>query len=212
MQIKPAVQESTVNEAKERQERIRAKCRQMQGDWFEIGEMVKEGLERKDPKALGMNAHNWMVDLFGDRASVAKIYRSLRISKALEKLPEDTVKQLTEGKAYLLTQLKEKDREEYLNKALESTNEQFEEIVEGRREEYGIKREKRVHIGVSLEESAAELWNQAEFKVAAILELDIETKPGLRAVVFETIAALLGNTPYEVLRAEIVGSEEEIES
>jgi len=200
-------------EAKKVTEALRAEFQKLTTAWWDMGQRVKDALDRSVPAALEMNAHEWMLSVFGETASVAKIQRSLRIARALTGLPEEKVKQLTEGKAYLLTQLKESDRAEFLETAITVSNDEFAAAVGQRRTDYGITPdEKRVHIGVQLPESAAEQWGEAEKKVAAILNLDIELKPGLRALVFEAIAALINTTPEELLTAEMVGAGPDVET
>lgn len=200
---------ATEKDAKAVTAALRADFQKFTAQWWEMGQRVKDALDRQVPSALGMNAHDWMMSVFGESASVAKITRSLRIARALNGLPEEKVKMLTEGKAYLLTQLKEKDREAYLGAAITVTNSEFEQIVENCRQSYGIApSEERVHIAVTVDKSVAEQWEECERKVARLNEWDIELKPGLRAQVFEAIAALINNTPDEVLLAETTGGEE----
>lgn len=199
---------ATEREAKAVTAALRKEFQAFTAGWWAMGQRVKEALDRSVPTAMGMNAHDWMLSVFGETASVAKIQRSLRIARALNGLPDERVKMLTEGKAYLLTQLKEQDRAQYLDVAITVPNDQFAEMVEERRAEYGITpEEKRVHIGVQVPESVAKQWEEAEKKVARLQELDIELKAGLRAQVFEAIAALINDTPDEVLTAEMVGGE-----
>jgi hypothetical protein len=197
---------ATKSEAEAATASLKADFQKFTAAWWEMGKRVKDALDRQVPAALGMNAYDWMKAVFGDTASVAKIQRSLKIARALNGIPEEKVQLLTEGKAYLLTLLKEPDRAEFVDQAIVATNEQFKEMVEQRRIEYGITPdEKRVHLGVSLPESVAGRWGEAEKKVARLHDLDIELKPGLRIQVFEIIAEFILQTPDEVLMAEMVG-------
>jgi hypothetical protein len=189
-------------------ERLVKAYRSFTAAWWQMGQMVKEALDREVPAALGKNAHEWMIEVFGETASVAKIQRSLRIARALEKLPPESVRQLTEGKAYLLTQLKEKDREEFLGAAITVTNKEFEQMVETKREEYGITpAEREVFITLRLPESAAGAFERAIQKFARLFELDIDLKPGLRVEVVERLANFINEIPDERLVIEAEGGE-----
>lgn len=193
-------------EAKTITERLVLAFRSFTQAWWEMGQRVKEALDREVPAALGKNAHEWMVEVFGETASVAKIQRSLRIARALEKLPVEQVKQLTEGKAYLLTQLKPKDREEFLGAAITVTNKEFEQMVENKREEYGIPpSEKEVFVVLKLPETVAAAFEAAIRKFARLFELDIDLKPGLRVEVVERVAQFINDTPDERLVIETEG-------
>lgn len=197
---------ATEKDAKSITNALREDFKKFTAQWWEMGQRVKDALDRSVPAALGMNAHEWMMSVFGESASVAKIMRSLRIARALNGLPEEKVKMLTEGKAYALTQVREKDRQELLELAITASNDEFSQIVEEKRQEYGIApSEERVHITVTVDKSVAEAWEEAEKKVARLNELDIEMKPGLRAQVFEAIAVLINSTPDEVLMADTTG-------
>jgi hypothetical protein len=199
---------ATEREAKTLTAALREDFKKFTASWWEMGQRTKEALDRGVPAAMEMNAHDWMKSVFGDTVSVAKVQRSLRIARALGDVPQEQLKLLSEGKAYLLTQLKEKDRAEFIGPATILSNDAFAKIVEERRQEYGIPpEEKRIHIGVSVPESVGKAWEEAEKKVARLADLDIETKPGLRAQVFEIVANLINSTPDEVLTAETVGSE-----
>ena len=199
---------ATEREAKAITGELRKDFEKFQSGWWEMGQRVKDALDRQVPAAMEMNAHDWMLSVFGETASVAKIQRSLRIARALTGIPEEKVKLLTEGKAYLLTQLKPNDRAQYLDVAITIPNDQFAAMVEEKRQEYGITPdEKRAHITVQVPESVAAAWDEAEKKVARLAELDIELKPGLRAQVFEIIATMINTTPDEVLLAETTGGE-----
>lgn len=200
------VTNATEREAKSFTERLVVAYRNFTAAWWQMGQMVKEALDREVPAALGKNAHEWMVEVFGETTSVAKIQRSLRIARALEKLPTEQVKQLTEGKAYLLTQLKEKDRGEFLGAAITVTNKEFEHMVETKREEYGITpAEKEVFVVLKLPETVAIAFESAIRKFARLFELDIDLKPGLRVEVVERVAQFINDTPDERLVIEAEG-------
>src|SRR5260370_36778589 len=91
---------ATEREAKAVTAALREDLKKFTSAWWEMGQRVKDALDRQVPAAMEMNAHAWMLSVFGETASVAKIQRSLRIARALNGLPEDKVKLLTEGKAY----------------------------------------------------------------------------------------------------------------
>jgi hypothetical protein len=199
---------ATEREAKEATLAIRVAFRKITADWWEIGRLTREALDRQVPTAMGINPQEWMKSVFGDTASIAKIQRSLRIVRALKGIPEEQIHLLTEGKAYLLTQVKEKDRAELLDQAIVVTNEQFEQIVEEKRAEYGIPpSEERVHVTFTVAKTVAEQWYEAEKKIARLAEIDIELKPARRGEVLEIVAAMINTTPDEVLTAEAIGGE-----
>lgn len=197
---------ATEREAKKLTESLREAFGKFTAAWWEMGRRTKEALDRQVPEAMGLNPYEWMKSVFGDTVSVAKIQRSLRIARALTGIPDKKIELLTEGKAYLLTQLKEEERAEYFDQAVVATNDQFEQIVEERLQAYGHPpTEEKATISVRVAKSIAERWEEAESKVARLANLDIVLKPGLRGTVFEIIAQLINDTPDEVLTAETSG-------
>jgi len=207
--VKPeVVRVATEKEAKASLAALKAQYRKMRSEWFELGSAVRDALDRQVPAALGMSAMDFLREAFDE--SAAKIYRSLRIVKALAGVPQEAMKQLTEGKAYQLTRLPEKLRtsEEWVGRALKLNNDDFERSVDAQIGMMtGIPVESRVTVSVTLEESVAEHWKAAEGKIAEVLQIDIETKPGNRAQVFEGLAALVNTTEFEVLKAAMVGAD-----
>lgn len=215
-QAKPTrIEVATEREAKAATERVRAKFQSLGSAWFELGREVADCLDRQVPHAYGlasqgksMNAADWMELCFPN--SVPKIYRALRIAKVLKALPEDRVKLLTEGNAYNLTRLPEKMRtdEEWLDRAVELPNEQFSQAVDEVLEKKGhAPKEQYVTMFPKMPENFAELFDEAEKKIAGVLELDIATKPGLKSIVWERAVTLLFQTGDNVLREAFIGGE-----
>lgn len=202
------VRVATEREAHDASETIRTHFSKMETAWFDLGRMVRDALNRQVPSVLGMTAIDWLRSCVG--ASVSKVYRSLRIVKALEAVPEVVLQQLTEGKAYQLTRLQPKDRtsDAWIEKALELDNDAFQGAVDTHiYKKTGLAIEPRVTVSVRMDGSVAKLWKEAEEKLARVMELDILTKPGLRAQVFEGLATLVMTTDEAILRAEMVGDD-----
>lgn len=213
---------ATEREARALTESVRDKFKMLGSAWFDLGREVSNCLDRQVPHAYGlaaqgksMNVAEWLELCFPQ--SVPKIYRALRIAKALKALPEERVKLLTEGNAYNLTRLPDKLRtdEEWLDRAVELDNEEFSQAVDEVLEVKGHPaKEKYLTMFPKLPETLQELFDDTETKLASVLELDIQTRPGLKSILWERAITLLFQTGDNVLREAFVGgdgSEEEEE-
>lgn len=209
------IEVATEREAKALTESVQTIFKSMGAAWFELGRIVSDCLDRQVPHAYGlavqgksMNAADWMELCFP--SSVPKIYRALRIAKVLKGLPDSQVQKLSEGNAYNLTRLPEKLRtdEKWIERAVELGNEEFSDAVD---EALGGKatgtKDKYVTMFPKMPEALEELFDYTEKKLAAVLELDIENKPGLKPLVWERAVTLLFNTGDNVLREAFVGGE-----
>lgn len=180
---------------------------QMEKAWFRLGRLVDLCIERCVPQALGMNAHSWMEKYLP--GSTAKVWRALRIHRALKGIPEKKLEQLTEGNAYDLSRLPEKERksEKWVSRAIELPNEKFQEEVSSVLERKGVQREEFVTLRISLPREVYDQVEQCVQKVARICELDIETVPGRRIMIWEYIAGIINGVSEETLFAAIQGSQ-----
>lgn len=202
---------ATKKEAEAITKAVKEEFASMKTAWWVLGMMIRRGLDMQVPTAMGLSVVDWLRECVGE--SVSKAYRSLRIVKALEGIPEAKVSLLTEGKAYQLTRLRRqipnpRDLESsgWVDRAVDMDNDEFEGAVdEFLEKKTGIKTDPLKKINVTVVESVSKLWNDAEAKVAEILEIDIELRPGLRGRVFEAVATLILNTEEEILRAEMKG-------
>lgn len=201
----------TEREARAATAAIKEKFASMQTSWWGLGQTIREALDHQVPMVMGLSVVDWLRECVGE--SLSKVYRSLRIVKALDGLPETKVKLLTEGKAYQLTRLRRQipnpealQSSGWVERAVGMGNDDFERAVdEFLEKKTGVKTDPLKKIGVTVVESVSKLWNDAEAKVAEILEIDIELRPGLRGRVFEAVATLILNTDEEILRAEMKG-------
>lgn len=210
---------ATEREARALTESVRDKFKLLGSAWFDLGREVSNCLDRQVPHAYGlaaqgksMNVAEWLELCFPQ--SVPKIYRALRIAKALKTLPEERVKLLTEGNAYNLTRLPEKLRtdEEWLDRAVELDNEEFSQAVDEVLEKKGhAPKEQYVTMFPKMPANFGELFEDAEKKIAFVLELDIAAKPGLKSIVWERAVTLLFQTGDNVLREAFIGGEGEAE-
>lgn len=201
-QIEPA----TKAQAEKLTAKVVAQWRSMERSWWALGRLVNECLKKHVPAALGMNAHDWIgKNLPG---STSKAWRSLRIARALEGIPEKSVAQLTEGNAFALARLPEKKRKskEWIEKAIKTPNEQFEQDVEAERTHTtGQPRETFLTLRMSMPKAVYDQWEAGIKRLADILGIDIEQNEGRRIMVYEAIARLLNDTPEDALKGEIVG-------
>jgi hypothetical protein len=205
MKIKQIVP-ATKAQAEKLTAEVVAEWKKMERSWWALGKKVSMCLERRVPAALGMNARDWMEKSVPGSSS--KSWRALRIVRALEGIPEKEVKQLTEGNAFALARLPEKKRKsrEWVKKAIETPNAQFQEAVEAEREQRtGQKRESFVTLRLSMPQTVFEQWESGIKRLAEILEIDIEGNEGRRIMVYEAIARLLIDTPEDALRGELIG-------
>ena len=201
---------ATKPQAEKMTAKVVAHVKAMETSWWELGRLVNDCLSQRVPAALGMNAHDWMAKV--TQGSTSKAWRALRISRALQGVPQRDVKQLSEGNAFSLSRLPQKQREsrEWVKKAVELPNEKFQDAVESHIEaKTGVRRQEFVSTRISLPRDIFEQWESAVKKMAGVLGIDIETNPGNRIQVYEAFAVLINLTPEEVLKSEVVGSLEE---
>lgn len=199
----------TEREAKAATAAIRALFHSMQHHWYDLGTQVKTGLDRSAPVALGMNGLDWMRQMFGERLS--KVHRALRIARALERLPQEKVRELTEGNAYQLTRLPESMRnsEEWLVAAMGTENDEFADKAQEALEAKGHpKKEKFTNQFPRMPITFKPLLDEVEKKLAEVMELDLELKPQeVRFQIWERAVLMLHNTPVEFLQQELVGDD-----
>ena len=157
-----------------------------------------------------MNAHAWMTMVFEE--SLAKIKRAVKIDVALAAIPEQKKLAMPESNAYELTKLPEKERAKPVwvnaaqNMPVAEFREKREKFIE---EKFHVKREEWRTFAVRVPLAVYEKLIEAQVKVARLLELDIEDKPGNLIPVWEAIAALVNETPDERLVTEIEGKEDQ---
>src|SRR5690348_10307622 len=120
---------ATVEQAKRMTAEVRKEWKILETGWLRLGRLVDKCLKERVPEALGLTAHQWMEkNLPG---STSKAWRALRIVRAFEGVPDEKLAQVSEGNAYALTRLPEKERKskEWVEKAATESNEDFREDV-----------------------------------------------------------------------------------
>lgn len=183
VKVKDNIAKATPEEAKATTTQVKEIFEKMGRSWWELGAAVKKAIEARVPEALGKSAHEWMEHCFGD--SWLKIYRAHRIMKAMQGVEMDKLTQISEGNAYALARLPEKDRKapETIKKAIELKNEDFKELVDKKiAKKTGIN-DPMVKLTDALGFSTApksfgEVVKAAIQKAAQVLSADIDTKQG----------------------------------
>lgn len=203
------IQKATKAEAQERTKSLKRDYRALETGWMNLGRDARIALDRHVPEALGMGAQDWLVSVFGE--SIAKIKRALRIEAGLRTLPDAEVKQLSEGNAYNLTRLPEKERTapEMVAKAKALAKDQFQHVVDTRLANLRGQAdapEQFITFRVSLPKSVYEELKEAEEKMAEAMEVDLE-RPSGRITTWKGIANLINTTPIERVREETVGGD-----
>lgn len=172
-----------------------------------LGRDARRCLDDRIPEALGVTAQDWLISVFG--ASYAKIKRALRIEASLRRLPDAEVKQLTEGAAYDLTRLPEKERTapEWVSKAKALASAEFHHAVDTRLAKIrgdAEPPEPFIVFRVSLPKGVYDELKAAESKVAGMLEEDIEEPRG-RIATWQAVANLINTTDVQIIKQETVG-------
>lgn len=178
--------------------------------WAGIGKMVNECLKKNVPAAMGMNAQQWLEKCIPGSAS--KAWRALRIHRALEGLPAKKVEQLTEGNAVALARLPEKQRKSkvWLEKAIETPNEDFKNVVDTEiAKKTGKPVEEFLRLTISLPRSVFDEFEKAVMKIGKILNLDLEYMPNRKVTAYEAMASLINGTSEKVLAGELIGQKQE---
>jgi hypothetical protein len=187
---------------------VHEKWRSMETSWADLGRMVSECLDKEVPKALGLNAEAWM-----DRAipgSKTKAWRALRSYRALKGVPKAKVEQLSEGNAVALSKLPEKERKssKWVDKAIETPNEQFtEEVAVHVAEKSGVKRDPFVILKISLPLPIFKKWEESFEKMARIFDIDISHFEGRKILVYEHIAEMIDALQDDTIKNMVVGGD-----
>src|SRR5579883_1287309 len=86
---------ATPEEARKLTANVKERFQEIGIQWLELGGMVRACLDRRVPEVLGITTLDWMKLCFDK--SVPKIYRSLRIVSALDGVPLETLKEISEA-------------------------------------------------------------------------------------------------------------------
>ena len=191
----------SVADAKARTGELKRQARDLESGWLTLGREVRKCLADGIPGLLGMSATDWMTSTFG--ASLARLKRARRMEAALSGLATEKLKLLTEGNAYSLTKLPEKQRKdpEWVEKAIRMPVAEFKNEVEDERHRItGMPQEQFSTFWVRLPDSVYQQMMDAEAKVAESLGVEIlDGKDGNRIMVWERIACDIIQTPAELL-------------
>jgi hypothetical protein len=195
--------EASKKEAVELSADVQARVKSIEKSWWGLARLVDICLKRHVPAALGMNAKQWMEKYL--EGSLSDAFRKLRIFRSLAGAPDEKIQEMPERNAYELCRLPEAQRKspEWVDQATKLPVAQFKDRVDEALEKRGIAREKFGDFYLKAPVDVIEELQAAEAKVAKILSLDIETRPGLRIQVWSAIAALVNTTEEKALLVEM---------
>jgi hypothetical protein len=180
---------------------------QMRSNWLRLGLLVQRIIDTQAFEALGFpNMHAWMNVRLGE--SMSSAFSALRSVRALRGVPEEKLNQIGERNANTLSYLPEKVRksDEWLDKAAKLPTKQFKQEAKALIENNtGIQGEKFKTFSVALPESVYEMMLAAEKKIARSLDMDIETRPGLRVTLWEAWAQWILQTDEQTIKAQTEG-------
>lgn len=196
---------ATPEEARKLTANVKERFQEIGIQWLELGGMVRACLDRRVPEVLGITTLDWMKLCFDK--SVPKIYRSLRIVSALDGVPLETLKEISEGNAYELSRLPAEKRKSgtWLGLAENTPNEAFKAMVDealGQKSSL-TKPEGWTEFRLRGPDSMIQSMQRAEQKVCAMLHIDDDA----RWKAWEAIAALIETTPEEHLVVEMEGED-----
>src|SRR5580704_17036412 len=184
--------------------RIVAKIR---SNWLLLGRLVEKVRETRAIEALGFPGfHAWMTARLAE--SLSSAYSAVRSVRALEGVPEGTLKRIGERNAHMLTQLPEKERksEDWLEKAATLPTKEFKQEVEiAIEQKTGLRKERFKTFSIALPEAVYENLCEAEKKLARCIGLDIETQPGNRIQVWEAFAQWIQQIDEQTIRVQTEG-------
>jgi hypothetical protein len=198
---------ATEAEAKAMDEEAIRIVRLMRSNWLRLGRLVQKIIDTQAFEALGFpNMQAWMNARFGE--SLSSAFSALRSVRALRGVPEEKLNQIGERNAHALSCLPEKVRksDEWLDKAANLPTKEFQQEAKALIEKNaGIQGEKFKTFSVALPESVYEMMLAAEKKIARSLDMDIETRPGLRITLWEAWAQWILQTDEQTIKAQTEG-------
>jgi hypothetical protein len=199
--------EASKKEALELSADVQARVKFIEKTWWGLARLVDTCLKRHVPAALGMTAKQWMDKYL--EGSLSDAFRKLRIFRGLAGVPDEKIYEMPERNAYELCRLPEAQRKspEWVDQAAKLPVAQFKDRVDEALEKKGIARDKFGDFYLRAPVDVIEELQAAEAKIAKILSLDIETRPGLRIQVWSAIAALVNTTEEKALLVEMQGDE-----
>ena len=177
---------------------------QMRSNWLRLGRLIQEISDTQAFVPLGFpNMNAWMTSRLGE--SLSSAFSALRSVRALRGVPEEKLKQICERNANALSYLPEKVRksDEWLEKAAKLPTKEFKQEAKALVEKKtGIQSEKFKTFSVALPESVYEMMLAAEKKIARSLDMDIETRPGLRVSLWEAWTQWILQTDEETIKVQ----------
>jgi len=181
----------------------------MKSNWLRLGNLVQRVIDTRAWAPLGFpNMDAWINARLGESAR-RTAYLAVRNLKALKGIPEEKLKQIGPKNAEALTYLPERQRksEEWIDKAATLPVKEFKQEVEAAREKAtGHPPEEFRTFSIRVTKRVYDDMVDAEAKVARMLSLDIEQRPGLKGEVWFAIATMVNTTPEEHLIVEIEGA------
>jgi hypothetical protein len=202
--VRPTATEAEAREMDKEAVRLVADIR---AGWLRLGLLIQRMIQTHAYQALGFpNMHAWMTSRLGE--SLSNAFSALRSIRALEGVPEEWLKRIGERNAHALTYLPEKERksEGWLEKAATLPTKAFKQEVRSAIErKTGFSSERFKTFSIALPEKVYESVCAAEKKVALSLEIDIETKPASRILVWEALAQWILLTDEETIQTQTQG-------
>lgn len=206
-----------------------------QGEWFNLGKLLKGCMDCQVPRAMGLSAHEWMKMRFpespanrvtGAEWGVNAAYRSLRVIGLVDEgIAEEKLIKMGKENAYQLTRLPvSRRREKHIQAAQSTPIRDFKKLIDQERRggkpqgpESEIYREEWVSTGHLfpgihvIPGTVAEKLREAVVKMARVLVLDVERDPAKQIQSIESIANLVNETSELRLKVETVGLSHEEE-
>jgi hypothetical protein len=180
---------------------------EIRSNWLRLGRLVQRFMETQAFEALGFpNVHAWMTSRLGE--SLSNAFSALRSVRALEGVPEEKLKRIGERNAHALTYLPEKERksEEWLEKAATLPTKEFkQEVRTAIQKKIDLPPEGFKTFSILLPEKVYESMCAVEKKIAWVLTIDLDEKPGNRILVWEALAQWILLTDEETIKTQTQG-------
>jgi hypothetical protein len=176
--------------------------------WLSLGLVVRKMIETRAFEQLGFKSMRaWMESRLGEQTASA--YQALRAVRALDGIPESKLEKIGTRNAQVLLRLPARERtsEEWIAKAATLPERQLKAEVDALIEKRtGMPKEPFRYWGEAVPESVAKKLDEMMVKGGRVLQVDVRERSG-RITVLEALAAMILNTPDELLKVETEGGE-----
>jgi len=181
---------------------------EMKCGWLRLGLLIQKVIDTQAFVALGFpSMHSWMTARLG--GSMSNAFAALKTVRALSGVPESQLESIGSRNAQVLIRLPEKERksEEWIKKASTLPERELRAEVDAAIEKRtGMPKERFRYWGEAVPESLAQKLDEMLAKICKVLEVDLIETSG-RITALEALAAMILNTPDEILRTETEGIE-----